>query len=68
MNAIVLKRPDQPELDEPYFAALDGDEYWVLDEARAQEKYPPVFAMCRREVNAIQIQKAINNGVIVLIS
>lgn len=61
---IVVKRPDQPELDNPYYSALEGDEYQVMDKKYKDEKYPPVFATCHKESVALQIATAFNNGVI----
>lgn len=48
MKVLVLKRPDQPELENPYFAALDGDEYRIVEEKYKEEDYPPFLFMTDR--------------------
>lgn len=61
MKTIVIKRPDQPEFDSPYYAALDGDEYQVIEESQKNETYPKVICMCPGKSLALCISDLINN-------
>lgn len=62
MNTVVVKRPDQPELNDPYFEALDGSEYQVVKEDQAKETYPICICVCHCADVAKAISSAINNG------
>lgn len=59
---LVIKRPDQPELDPPYYAALDGDEFQIVQEQYKDEPYPICVCVCALERNAFTIANAVNQG------
>lgn len=66
MQTIVIKRPDTPELDSPYCAATDGDEWLVLNKGDidTDTQYSSAICMCPDKCLALQISALINAKVL----